>query len=233
MYEAGEVLANFERNLFWILVFTLIAWTTGFVQIVEAIRLGARDRLPGAPIGMTGFLLAHDFSYFLRHEHWFHTVDHWFFELMWYGMGIAVLIELVIVSQFLRFGRQALAPRLSAAAFAGLYLLFQVAAFVTLWWVQSLIDDPLYLTSLVATQIAAVIFNIPFLLNRGSARGQSRTFAWATLLGPGSLAMGMFPALSPFFRNGLYAALCLTLIALSLAYLLLLERYRREPAPAS
>ena len=236
MYEISAVLQTIEDNLLWVGVFTVIAWASGFVQIVEAVRLGRRDRLPGVPVGMTVFLLAHDSSFFLRYEHWFGVVDHWYFKLFWVGMGIAVLIELFMVAQFLRFGRSVLAPQLSARAFLAIYVAFQASAFVLLWWLQSLLDDPLYLVSLVGTQVAAVIFNVPFLLVRGNARGQSRIYAWATLLGPGSLALGLFPALSPVFRTGLYATLCAAMVGLSLAYLLLLEqslRAARRPGPVT
>lgn len=227
MYEITEVLQRIDDNFFWVLVFTLIAWATGFVQIIEAMRLGARDRVPGMPAGMTVFLLAHDSSFFLRFEHWFSVVDHWYFKLFWAGMGLAVLIELFLVVQFLRFGRPLLAPRSSPRAFFAIWLCFQFAAFALLWWLQSLFDDPLYLVSLVGTQVAAVIFNLPMLLVRGDARGQSRIYAWATILGPGGFALGLFPALSPAFCNGLYAALVLAMVALSLAYLLMLEQALR------
>ena len=87
MYEIETVLQQIEQNLGWVLLFTAIAWLTGFVQIVEGVRLGRRDRVPGVPIGMTVFLLAHDASFFLRYDHWFNTVGHWYFELFWVGMG--------------------------------------------------------------------------------------------------------------------------------------------------
>lgn len=230
MYEIGDVLLRIEQNLLWVLVFTLIAWVGGFVQIVEAVRLGARDQLPGVPIGMTVFLLAHDLSFFLRFEHWFNTVDHWYFKVFWVGMGIAVLIELFLVAQFLRYGRRSLAPSMSALEFGLLFGLFQLSAFALLWWLQSHLDDPLFLVSLVGTQVAAVIFSIPFLLVRGHARGQSRLYAWATLLGPGSLALGLFPALSPIFHTALYGALCLLIACLGIMYVVLLERTIRADA---
>ncbi|HKY91897.1 MAG TPA: hypothetical protein VJM11_12695 [Nevskiaceae bacterium] len=232
MYETADVLTTIDRNLPLVIALTLVGWVAGFVQIVEALRLGRRDRLPGAPAGMTVFLLAHDSTFFLRYDHWFHTVDHWYFQAFWVGMGIAVLIELVMVAQLLRYGRPALAPRLSPAGFLGLWLAFQVAAYVLLWWVQSLLDDPLYLVSLVGTQVAAVIFLVPFILVRGNARGQSMIYAWATLLGPASLALAMFPALCTAFRTPLYAGLCASMTVLALLYLALLRRYQAADAGA-
>jgi hypothetical protein len=233
MYEVADVLQTIDRNLALVLTFTLIGWVTGFVQIVEAVRLGLRDRLPGAPAGMTVFLLAHDSSFFLRHDHWFHDVGHWYFEAFWFGMGLAVLIELGMVVQLIRYGRPVLAPKLSVVAFTAVWLVFQVTAYLLLWWIQSLLADPLYLVSLVGTQVAAVIFLVPFILVRGSARGQSRIYAWATLLGPASLALAMFPAMCTTFRTPLYAGLCAAMTTLALAYLGLLHRYQAaETQPA-
>jgi hypothetical protein len=230
MYEIADVLQTIDHHLPWILAFTLAGWIGGFVQIVEAIRLGFRDRLPGAPAGMTCFLLAHDSSFFMRHDHWFHTVGHWYFEAFWVGMGIAVLIEIGMVVQLIRFGRPALAPRLSVASFTGVWLVFQVATYLLLWWIQSLLDDPLYLVSLVGTQVAAVVFMVPFILVRGSARGQSMIYAWATLLGPASLALAMFPAMCTVFRTPMYVGLCASMTALAVLYLVLLRRYQAADA---
>jgi hypothetical protein len=108
--------------------------------------------------------------------------------------------------------------------------MFQVAAYLLLWWIQSLLADPLYLVSLVGTQVAAVIFMVPFILVRGSARGQSRIYAWATLLGPASLALAMFPAMCTTFRTPLYVGLCVSMTALALVYLALLHRYQSADA---
>lgn len=225
MYQASEVLLRLDSCLWPILLFTAIAWTTGFIQIVEAVRLGHRDQVPGAPVGMTMFLLAHDSSFFLRYHHWFKEIGNWYFELFWYGMGVSVLIEIYLLTQFIRLGRARLAPALSFGTFLAIILTFQIAAWAVLLWLQSLLQDPLYLVSLVGTQVAAVIFNLPLLLLRGSTAGQSRLFAWATLIGPGSLALGLFPALLPrLFMTTSYAMLCLSTTALSLWYILLLRK---------
>jgi threonine/homoserine efflux transporter RhtA len=74
---------------------------------------------------------------------------------------------------------------------------FQALTFTIWWWAQSLIDDPLDLVGLTVVQIGAVAFGIPMLLGRRTARGSSRIFVWATLLGPGSLGYLFIPYLAP------------------------------------
>lgn len=228
MYDPSDVIARVSDPGVPLLLFTAIAWATGFVQIVQAFRCGRRDRVPAAPIGMTAFLLAHDGSFALRYDYWLHDVGTWYFTLFWIGMVVSVGIELLMVRQFLQFGQPLVAPNLPRWIFVSSYLLMQGFAFAGLWWIQSLLDDPLYLVSLAATQIVAVVFLVPWILARGDARGQSRAFAWATVLGPGGLALGLFPALAPeLFDQGRYWGLVASLVTLSVTYLLLLEHHLR------
>lgn len=233
MYDVQPVLDRINEPYLPLLVFTAIAWATGFVQIVQAFRCGRRDRVPAAPIGMTAFLLAHDGTFALHAHYWLHDVDVWYFSVFWVGMVISVGIELMLVRQYLAFGQALVAPDLPRWMFVGAYLLLQAFAFVCLWWLQSLLEDPLRLVSLAATQVVAVVFLVPWILARGDARGQSRAFAWATVLGPGGLALGLFPALSPeLFATARFWALCASLATLSVAYLLLLEHHLRRELPA-
>lgn len=229
MYDPNDVIARINDPYLPLLLFTAVAWATGFVQIVQAFRCGRRDRVPAAPIGMTAFLLAHDGTFALRADYWLHEVDVWYFTIFWVGMVVSVGIELMLVRQYLAFGQPLVAPELPRWMFVASYVLLQAFAFVGLWWLQSVIDDPLRLISLAATQVVAVVFLVPWILARGSARGQSRAFAWATVLGPGGLALGLFPALSPeLFNNVHYWALMGSLVTLSVSYLLLLEHHLRK-----
>lgn len=232
MYDAADVIGRINEPSAAVLVFTAIAWATGFVQIVQAFRCGRRDRIPAAPIGMTAFLLAHDGTFALNAEYWLHDIGVWYFTIFWVGMVVSVGIELLLVRQYLAFGQAHLAPDLPRWMFVGSYLVLQGFAFVGLWWLQSLIDDPLRLVSLAATQVVAVVFLVPWILARGSARGQSRAFAWATVVGPGGLALGLFPALSPeLFDHRQFWMLAGSLVTLSVGYLLLLEHHiRRAPS---
>ena len=234
MYDVQPVLDRINEPSLPLLVFTAIAWATGFVQIVQAFRCGRRDRVPAAPIGMTAFLLAHDGTFALNADHWLNDVDVWYFSIFWVGMVISVGIELMLVRQYLALGQPLVAPDLPRWMFVGSYLLLQAFACIGLWWLQSLLDDPLRLVSLAATQVVAVVFLVPWILARGDARGQSRAFAWATVLGPGGLALGLFPALSPeLFDDAHFWALCASLVSLSVTYMLLLEHHLRAESRAA
>jgi hypothetical protein len=102
----------------------------------------------------------------------------------------------------------------------------QVVTFVILWWVQSVLDDPLTLVTLTATSIVTVVPLVPWIISRGNASGQSMVFAVAGLVGPGSVGMLLLPALHPSFGTALYYAVVAVQVVVSLAYIALLARYR-------
>ena len=79
------------------------------------------------------------------------------------------------------------------------------------------------------TNIAVVMFNIPFLIRRGNVAGQSRIFGWSALLGPASMSFTPMLVQAPVLQTWQLLGVPLILVALSIAYLILLERYRRNP----
>jgi hypothetical protein len=227
MYDVGDVLTRIDTHLPWVMTLTAFAWATGFVQIVEAVRLGRRDRIPAVPAVTTAFLFAHDFTFALRYSTWFDVVDHWYFKVFWVGMLGAVCVEVVLIVQFIRYGHRYIAPGMTRTTFASAYLVMQVATFVILWWVQSVLDDPLTLVTLAATSIVTVVPLVPWIISRGNASGQSMVFAVAGLIGPGSLGMLLLPALHPGFGTAVYYAVIAVQVVVSLAYIAFLARYRR------
>jgi hypothetical protein len=228
VYDVSEVLARIDDHLPIVIALTLVAWVCGFVQIVEALRLGRRDSIPGAPIVMTAFLFAHDATFVARYDMWFNVVGHWYFQVFWFGMFGAVAVELLLIQQFLVLGHRAIAPNLPGWAFTVSFVLFQIFVVVALWWIQALLDDPLTLVTLTLVSVAAVVPLAPWILTRGSTRGQSRLFAWAALLGPGSLVLGLTPVICAAFDTISYYAVVVSVFALAITYLALLEFYRRN-----
>ena len=109
MFTIADGIANVENHLPLLLVMTSIGWFFGFLQVIEAVRLGVRDRMPGQPIGMTIFLLAHDSTYLMHYDYWLHSVNHWYFNMLWFGMAPSVLIELFLLSHVLRHARPQIA----------------------------------------------------------------------------------------------------------------------------
>lgn len=213
----------------WILVLLLApGWSCGFIQIVTAVRNGIRDRIAGLPLAMTCGMLIHDLTYAVNYDHYFHGVDHLFWKLCWVGMLPSVLIEVFLIAQWWRYNRPGIAPDAPRWVVDGLLLLGLTGGFAAFWYLQSAANDRLDLLGLTLVQASAVVFLAPWLIARGSTRGQSRAFAWATALGPASLGQAFIPYLSPAFRTWqLYGFVAVT-TALGFAYALLYEHYRRR-----
>lgn len=146
-------------------------------------------------------------------------------------MVVSNAIEFTMLYQWVKYQRSGL-PTWAVCAIVAAFMTF---AFTLFWWGQSIIDDPLELVGCVFVQMGAVVFGVPMLLGRGTARGSSRVFVWATLLGPASLGYLFIPYLAPTIGAHwqFWAAIGAT-TACGVALVVLYEHLRREdaqPAP--
>jgi hypothetical protein len=227
LYQVTNVLRTIDEHTGVVVVLVLVGWVGGFVQIGEALRLGFRERVAGQPLGTTVVMLTHDLTFSLSYQHYVHDIGHPMFVLFWVGMVVANLIEFVLLYQWVRYQRSGL----GAPAVWLLVGVFQSLAFALWWWAQSLIDDPLDLVGLTVVQVGAVAFGVPMLLGRGTARGSSRVFVWATLLGPGSLGFVFIPYLAPpIGAHWQFWAVVTATTVCALAFLVLYEHLRRADA---
>jgi hypothetical protein len=232
MYDVPEVLNRIDTNVGVVVALLALGWIGGFVQIVEALRLGFREKVAGQPVGTTVVMLAHDATFAAGFTHWFQEIDHICFKLFWVGMVVSVLIELVLLWHWVRFRGAFSRDRLPTPLVCAILGAFLVFAFALWWWVRSLVDDPLDLVGLTLVQVGAVVFGLPMLLGRGSARGSSRVFAWATVLGPGSLGFLFIPYLAPAaFDRWPFWTLVAAVFSCAVAFLLTYEHFRRADAP--
>lgn len=228
MYTIPEALANLDSNLRWVLFFSACGWIGGTIQFFEGLRLTWRDKVVGLPLGYLCIIFAHDAYFFLHFDFWFNEVDHWYFNITTYLFAAWPVIEIVAIVWLVRVARNEVAPELPRAAWFGLYALFQLTAIALYCLLQSWIDDPLRMTGWTIAQIINILFMIPMALRRRSTRGQSRLMAWTLLLGPGSSTLFLATSIVPSMLTPLYWFASLCVIAMSLAYLLLYEHYRRQ-----
>jgi hypothetical protein len=225
-YDVDAVLGRIDAHPWLLAALMVPPWLGGFVQIVTALRNGARDRAPGQPLAMTTVLLAHDLTYALAFAHYFEDVDHIFFKLCWVGMLPSVVIEVVLLVQWCRCTREDLGRDVGDAEWGALIAVAVLASLGLVAGLRAVIEDPLNLVGFVVVQVAAVAFLPQMALMRGSTRGQSRAFACATVLGPGSLGFGFVLFLAPEMRSaGVLAAIAATAL-LALTYLAIYERQR-------
>jgi hypothetical protein len=231
MYQVADVLSRIDENAATVVVLVLFGWIGGFVQIGEALRLGFRHRVAGQPLGTTIVMLAHDLTFSAGYQHFVHDIGHPMFVMFWVGMVGSNVIEVVLLWQWVRYQRTGLptpAVWLLVVVFLGL-------AFALWCWARSLFEDPLDFVGLTVVQVGAVAFGVPMLLGRGTARGSSRVFVWATLLGPGSLGFLFIPYLAPEIGAhwqfwALVAATTVCAVAFILVYEQLRMADRQRPA---
>ncbi|MBB3600629.1 hypothetical protein FHT40_000262 [Mycolicibacterium sp. BK556] len=225
MYDVTEVMRTIDEHTAIVVVLVLFGWLGGFAQIGEALRLGFTQRVAGQPLGTTIVMLAHDLTYSLHYQHFVHDIGHPMFVLFWYGMVVSNLIEFIMLFHWIRYQRSGL----PTVAVCLLVAAFQSLAFALWWWVQSLLDDPLDLIGLTMVQVGAVAFGVPMLLGRNTARGSSRIFVWATLLGPGSLGFLFIPYLAPEFASSWqFWTVVTTTMMCAVSFVLLYEWLRRR-----
>ncbi len=227
MYSIPEALATIDSNTGWVLFFSACGWIFGTLQFAEGLRLTHRDKVVGLPLGYLAIIFAHDSAFVLRYDFWFNQIHHWYFQYTAYLFMIWPVIELVAIVWLIQIGRKEVAPQLPAAAFYGIYAVYQLTAVVLFWLLISWIGDPLGLIGITIAQIINILFMIPMALRRRSTLGQSRIMAWTLIVGPASSTMFLAPSIAPVLLTKLYwgASACTTVM--SIAYLLLYEYYRK------
>ncbi len=228
MYTIPQALATIDSNTAWVLFFSACGWIGGTIQFFEGLRLTWRDKVIGLPLGYVCIILAHDSFFFLHYDFWFNEVHHWYFNTTTYLFAAWPVIEVIAIVWLVRVARTEVAPGLPPWAWYGIYGLFQVTAIALYCLLQTWIDDPLRITGWTIAQVINILFMIPMALRRKSTRGQSRLMAWALLLGPGSSTLFLATSIVPSLLTALYWVASICIIAMSIAYLLLYEHYRRQ-----
>lgn len=198
MYDTHAVLDHIDNNwLAIVLLCGLVAMVPTYIWFFNAIVVGRRDQACAMPPVCTLFWFAHDTSYLARYDDWFNVYDHWYFKLFWAMLVVTVGLELVYITQAIRYGRREWAPRLSQTAFTAICLALLGTAVVVWGAVKSTMDDPLYIGAFGLTVVIYPLAAIPMMLRRGSSKGQSSTM-WFGYMG---LAIGYFSATALFFGS--------------------------------
>ena len=233
-YDPPQVLLAVDQNLGPIAVGMFIALSLTFVYFFEAIRLGFRHRAFSPPVAATLWFLPHDFSFVLRYDLWFNVYDHWWPKLWWIGLVATVAIELFLLYQTIRYGREELMPRASPAAFTGSMIGATVGAGAIWWVVKASLDDGLFLTSFLLTIAWPIPFTTAMILRRQSRKGVS--VLQQAVLAP--MFLGLWSALwvmDPFFRSPGFIVLAAVSVAWAVFNVRLVLRapvYEPEPIEA-
>ncbi len=225
-YTIPEVLNNIDSRLAAVLLAGGMIFVGAFIQYLEGIRLGFRDRTHAIPAFANMYFFAHDLVFVGLFTHWFVEVDHWLFKLFWFGILIFTLLECIVHYQTIKFSRQELFPDLNRRQYIIVYVALQVAILGLFIFIYSHLDDPLFLISIATTEIISNVFNISLLRRRRNRKGQSFLLAWGLLLGSNIGFFFLFlPLLSNAFVTPIYYATGILVTAMNLIYMFLLTKY--------
>lgn len=205
-YDPYIALQNIEANIVIIAIGLLFAMgLTGF-YFFEAIRLGNKHKTFSSPLAATLWFLPHDFSFVVQYDKWFNVYDHWWTQIWWLGLCFTVLIEMYLLYQVVRYGREELMPSASQRQFT-LAIIGATFACGVIWWlIKSSLDDELFFTSFFLTIVWPVPFTTAQILRRKSRKGMS--IAQELCLIP--MMLGLYLALyniADYFQSPLFAAL--------------------------
>jgi hypothetical protein len=227
MYSVAEVLRNIDAQPATIAAWAAFAMLVGYVQCIESIRLGFRDKTHAMPIAAVTYFFAHDSLYALGYFTGHGVSDHWFFA--WGGWIILpyTVLELILSWQIITYSRKelGLGDTWLKAFFS--YLGILGAMYVFHLFTRVAMDDPLYLTTTLLSLFMSQAFMIPLVLRRKSRKGQSVILAATLCIGFGLAHAFYYPLLAEFFRSPIVLLAGATSTAVAAVYLWLVIKAPR------
>lgn len=192
-YDPQVVIENSDSGprLALILILMAVAGIGGYMQYAGAIPRGARDKTFCIPLATNLWNFAHDTTFVASYDSWFDDENElWILKLFWFGLIVFSILELVVISQIIRYAREDLfGEGCSVAKAIAIYCVLQVMVFGIFHWFQDITDDPLEYYGLTTTVIIASAFNISMMRARGSRRGMSEFILYGYL----TLSCGFWP----------------------------------------
>ena len=242
MYSVEEVIQNVNANPTAVSIAALWAMLVGYVQCIESIRLGFRDRTHAMPLMAVTFFFAHDtyyaVSYFLGHG----VSDHWFFAAGGYVIAPFIALELILAWQIINYsGAETGLGSTRRQAFIS-YVLVQAAMYAFFFFMRSFMNDPLDLTMTYVTLLPQTVFMIPLMLRRKNRKGQSVLLAATLGFGQGLDMVLYYPQLAGYYRSWVVVSGAVVSFIVAMVYLVMVLRappYRTSadrsvgPLPAS
>jgi hypothetical protein len=150
-----------------------LAMLGNYIWFFAALKVAKQHRTYPIPVFLTFFWFAHDSSFVLRYDTWFHTYDHWFPRLFCGLLIFTVAFEIAFIVQTWKYAQDELAPSVSAWQYR-LGLLGGCAAMIVAWtWLKQSMDDPIYLDIFALTVLSYPCIAIMSVLRRGNRRGMS------------------------------------------------------------
>lgn len=224
MYTVEEVIKNVDGNSFWVSIAGLTAMLSGYLQCIESLRLGFRDRTHSVPIAVATFWVAHDSFYTISYFSGHGVSNHWFFAGGGWAILPFLLIHLVIAYQIIVYSGREIGLGKTIGQIAFNYLLIQVAMYIFFVFMRSAMNDPLYLTTSGISMWVQTAFMIPMLIQRKSRKGQSVYLAVVLGIIIPLAQLLYFPLLANYYSSPIVVAMWLTHLGVGIAYVIMVLR---------
>ncbi|MET0545049.1 MAG: hypothetical protein ABWZ40_01945 [Caulobacterales bacterium] len=226
--DALEFIETSQRNQPVLFVLAALgAWLTGFVQVIEYIRLCIRDKVNSAPLVVILYLFADDAAVTALHGRWFNDIGHPFFQQMWYGFLLSAVFEVIIIFLLLRHCRQQIFPGFNLAQSIGAYAFLQAVAIAFVLWLNDAMGDFFWLMTPMLCNAIGLVGAFGLLMHRRSRLGLSMAQAWALLLVNTIGNFLFFPMVSERFHTPYFMAFATALSLFGVVYVFLLWRAPR------
>lgn len=227
-YSAQEVVANLNASLWPLLLTGALSFIGYFVYYGEAIRLGAKQKTFSVPVVGNMYFFAHDIVFLFLFDYWFNEVDHWLFQVFWFGILAFTILELVVHFQTIRYGLQEVFPNLPRTQALMTYVAMQLAIGVLFWFAFYLIEDPLYFIHFSMTVALSTVLMHPMVKRRGSAKGQSTVLAMSLILTPAIFYFGFLQLAAEFFQSLPYLLMGLVTVGMAVLYFFNLRKHLKK-----
>jgi hypothetical protein len=227
MYDIANVISNIDARPTAISLAGLMAMLVGYIQCIESIRLGFRDKTHAMPIAATTFFFAHDTffagSYFSGHG----VSNHWFFAAGGYIIAPYIILEFILTWQIIKYSGKELGLGATIGKATASYVGIQFAMYVFFLFMRASINDPLYLTTTYISLFVGTVWMIPLLLTRKSRKGQSLLLALTLWIGQTLSIVIYYPMLSDYFVSPIIIAVGVTHFIIGGIYTYMLSKAPR------
>jgi hypothetical protein len=143
--------------------------------------------------------------------------------MWWFALVGTVVLELVMLYQVYRYGREELWPGLSKRAFGALLLLGTLGVGALWALVKATLDDELYFISYAITAVFSVPFHTAIMSRRQSRAGQSVMMELSTIVMLLS-ETAAFVQVAPVFHSPVYLGFVAAFVLWPLANVWLILR---------
>jgi hypothetical protein len=201
MYDGWVIIDQIKQHIWLMLLFGALSMGSATLWYVESIRVSEKSKLMSMPFLAVFGWLGHDWSYVMNFNQWFHHWNYWLFKLFWVGMIPLVIIEVIWISQIIRFGRKEFWPSLSQRLWTIAVIAGALGSTVLWFCLKRSMVDPLYLISMQICCILYAASQLTLTLRRKSREGQSllQVCAAASAFGTWGIASILF--LGPFTHD--------------------------------